>query len=168
MALLWLSIVSSAAVVYFDDGNRTLSTSYVLLWLFFGSGFGNLAAVKKTAPSEASQKRLHLYGFLTFAVTAILFFAIPRLAFILSPARQLLVNHLPETENSAVVLGGRRMSGFLVVPDDAALRKDVPTLHFSVFSKIIKNSKVEKNYHQGLLEYSGPTATVWIYIFSEA
>ena len=149
--LLWLSIVASAAIIYFDDGDRVLSTSYVLLWLFFALGFANPTDAPELV-SETHQRRLSLIGISCFAAMALLFFGIPLLAYRMSSARQQVVPSV--NANEAVVFGGRRMSGLLVVPDGAVLRNDVPTVHLSTFSEIIRQSGVER--YQGLLSPQTP------------
>ena len=52
--------------------------------------------------------------------------------------------------NEAIVLGGRRLAGFLVLPDEMLLRKETPSLHLSEFEAIIKQSNIET--YQGLLD----------------
>ena len=47
------------------------------------------------------------------------------------------------------MLGGRRLAGFLVLPDEMLLRKETPSLHLSEFEAIIKQSDIET--YQGLL-----------------
>jgi hypothetical protein len=58
--------------------------------------------------------------------------------------------------DETAVLGGRRISGFLVIPDGATPRHDFPTLEFSTFSKIIGQSGIEQ--YQGLIHPLAPKA----------
>ena len=151
-ALLWLGVVASAAVIYFDDGDRALAASYVLIWLFFASGFSTPVAPLQPA-SAVSATRLRSFGTCAFAAMAVLYFAVPWLAHEFSPSRQFAVGTLPADE--AAVLGGRHMSGFLVVADGTALRSDVPTVDMTTFAKIINASHVEDIY-QGVIHPEAP------------
>lgn len=153
--LLWLGIIASAPIVYFDDGTRVLSTSYVFVWLFFALGFARPTARAAAEIKEAHSQKLITYGVLTFAGMAFLFFNIPWVAYKLSPARQLVGRVTPPKKNEMIVFGGRRMSGFLVVGDGSPLRSDFPTLELSTFSAIIKQSHVEEVY-QGVLNPHTP------------
>ena len=150
-SLSWLSIVASTSLIYFDDGDRALAVSYVIIFLFFALGFANPAAGASSV-NEAHRGRLSPFGISCFAITAILFFGIPRLAYLMWPARQL--SQPSVRANETVVFGGRRISGFLVVPDGAAPRNDVPTVDLSTFSRIVGQSGIE--LYQGLVNPQTP------------
>src|SRR5205823_4108735 len=72
----------------------------------------------------------------------------------LSPVESLTGGALARKPDEAVVFGGRRLAGFLIVPDGTALRKDIPSLHLSEFEAIIKESNVE--IYQGLIHPEVP------------
>jgi hypothetical protein len=84
-----------------------------------------------------------------------MFAGIPWLAHRLSPAAELVGGAPAATAEEALVFGGRRISGFLVVADGEPLRSDIPTLHLSTFAEYIKLSVVEL-YYQGLLQPRTP------------
>ncbi len=150
--LLWTSVVSSAALIFFDDGRRTLVVSYPLFALFFASGF---AGPRTPAPVHAGESySLVRKGAGTFAAAVLLFLCVPWLVHRFSPAKVLAGDGLVQKANEAVVFGGSRMSGILVIPDDAPLRTDVPALHLSSFARIIEQSTVENS--QGLLNPERP------------
>ena len=71
-----------------------------------------------------------------------------------SPIEAMVGDNLLQKQDEALVFGGRRMSGFLVVEDGLPLRSDVPTLHLADFEAIIKQSDVES--YQGLLHPVAP------------
>ena len=150
-SLSWLSIVASTSLIYFDDGDRALAVSYVIIFLFFALGFANPAAGASSV-NEAHRGRLSPFGISCFAITAILFFGIPQLAYLMWPARQL--SQPSVRANETVVFGGRRISGLLVVPDGAAPRNDVPTVDLSTFSRIVGQSGIE--LYQGLVNPQSP------------
>ena len=155
-ALLWSSIIASASIVYFDDGNRVLAVSYVIIWLFFAVGFANPMAAAPV--NEDNPPRLNRYGIVCFAVMTFLLFGTPWIAhsaYKLPPSRQVIVRQSSSDPNQAVVFGGRRMSGLLVVPDGYALRSDVPTVNLKTFLEIVKRSRIEE--YQGLVNPQTPT-----------
>ncbi|MDT7812730.1 MAG: hypothetical protein QOJ42_2646, partial [Acidobacteriaceae bacterium] len=145
-ALLWASIVVSSSIVYFDDGTRTLAASHPLMALFFAMGLSSpiLASREALSPSRSSR-----YGSLGLIVAAALFVCVPWIAHRFSPISAMGGNSLVPKPNEALVFGGHRMSGFLVVEDGLPLRSDVPTLHAADFDAIIEQSGVES--YQGLL-----------------
>ena len=145
-ALLWASIVASSSMVYFDDGSRTLAASHPLMALFFAMGLSSPILAPGEAPSLSRSSR---YGSLGLIVTAALFVCVPWIAHRFSPISAMGGNSLVSKRDEALVFGGRRMSGFLVVEDGLPLRNDVPTLHFADFQAIIEQSEVES--YQGLL-----------------
>ena len=61
---------------------------------------------------------------------------------------------LVRKDGEAVVAGGRRLSGFLVVADSEPLRSDVASLHISNFEAIIRQSGIED--YQGFLHPVAP------------
>ncbi len=152
--LLWLSVIASASIVYFDDGDRVLAVSYVLLSLFFALGFASPKAAAQVG--EAHQRILKLFGISSFAIMTLLFLGLPWLAYRLSPVRQLPTGRLSVKAHEDVIYGGRRMTGFLVVPDGTPLRNDIPTLDLATFSNVVKASGIE--FYQGLVTPGPPPA----------
>jgi hypothetical protein len=147
--LLWASIIASAAVVYFDDGLRVLAASLPLIALFFAIGMGNPAFETGLTPTNGALSR---YGAVGLITTAVLFTGAPWVAHRLRSTRDIVDGPMRGVE--AVVAGGRQMSGFLIVPNGAALRPDVPSLHYSDFEKIVAQSDIET--YQGLVHPVAP------------
>jgi hypothetical protein len=145
--LLWASIIASAAVVYFDDGQRVLAVSQPLMALFFAIGMGNPAfATGSTATSTA----LSRYGVAGLIAAAVLFASAPWIAHRLRSTQEVVDQPTRGgVEAKAIVAGGRQMSGFLVVADGMPLRPDVPSLHYSDFEAIVAVSDIES--YEGLL-----------------
>jgi hypothetical protein len=144
-ALVWASIVASASIIYFDDGARTIAASYPLIALFFAMGMGNPAASAPRGPP--AQSRSSRYGALGLMVTAALFVGIPWMAHRFASAGEIAGNPLVEKAGEALVFGGRRMTGFLIVADGQPLRSDVPSLHLAEFDAIVSQSNLE-NYQE--------------------
>jgi hypothetical protein len=143
--LLWLSIVASAAVIYFDDGARALAASQPLISLFFAISLsGPLATATKSVLSETAPR----YGWLCLVAAAALFMGVPGIVQRWSLASSMASDGELKPDE-AMVFGGRRMSGFVIVEDGSPLRNDVPTLHLKDFDAIIRRSGVE--YYQDLL-----------------
>jgi hypothetical protein len=145
-ALQWASIVASSSVVYFDDGPRTLAASHPLIALFFAMGLSNPVLAPRKAPSLS---RLSRFGSLGLIVAAALFVCVPWMAPRFPPVSAMDGNSLATKRDEVFVLGGRRMSGFLVVENDQPLRNDVASLHLADFEAIIEQSGLES--YQGLL-----------------
>jgi len=145
-ALIWASVFLSASVVYFDDGARVLAASHPLIALFFAMGVSSPALV---STETGSRWRLPEYGSGGLLLAALLFVSVPWIAHRFSPVKELVGDDLRQKQDEAFVLGGRRMSGFLVIEDNLPLRNDVPTLHLADFEAIVRQSGVE--IYQGLL-----------------
>jgi hypothetical protein len=158
-ALLWAGIILSSSIVYFDDGARTLAASQPLIALFFAIGMSNPALQAVELPGNERPVR---YGAIGLALVAILFLCLPWVAYRLSPT-QAYGTVAQSAPDEALVLGGRRMSGFLVVADDQPLRHDIPTLHLHDFATLIRLSDVEQ--YQGLLDPVAP-ATPFGFIYA--
>jgi hypothetical protein len=63
-------------------------------------------------------------------------------------------NEFTWKQNQTVILGGRRVSGFLVIEDGMPLRRDVPSIHLKDFAAIVEQSCVE--YYQELTRPVAP------------
>src|SRR5205085_142802 len=110
--LFWSSLLLSASIVYFDDGNRVLAASQPLIALFFAAGFGNPSL---TTTARSPHAKLTRYTALALVAAAVLFVSTPWLVHRFYSA----ADAQPEARSGeAFVFGGRRMSGFLVVDDN--------------------------------------------------
>jgi hypothetical protein len=122
-----------------------MSGSYPLVAAFAVSGLyvGNIEPVK-----EMARPAWQWWGGLTTAL--ILFLTVPWFAH--HNAAPAVLANLGLSEQQ--VFGGRRISGYLVVADNQPLRRDVPSLHFTDFAKLITLSNVE--IYQPLLKGRTP------------
>ncbi|WP_458760241.1 hypothetical protein ACSVBT_05410 [Afipia sp. TerB] len=142
------SILASSMFVYFDDGRRVMTASYPLITMLLASGLAN--PFKKLIVPQTMDRRL-LWGCPTFIALAVAaFFVAPSVAHHLAP------EPLPPALDSSKhqVWAGRRLSGFLVLPDSQRLPKDIVAIHYSDFAKIVALSGVEG--YQGLLHPQSP------------
>lgn len=145
--LVGASILLSSALIYLDDGARTLAASQPLIALFIAMGMGD----PRSAPG-AIKGKLVAYGTSGLILAALLAVSVPWLAHRLSSTeadpKQL------SASDEIIVAGGVKMSGFLVVADGAPLRADVPSLHLGNFDAVVAQSGVET--YQGLIHPVAP------------
>jgi len=150
--LLLASIVLSAGVVFHDDGRRVLAASIPLICLFISLGAAGprrqLLCEPAANPIPVSRAQVGL----GFALA--LFLLVPWLAYQLSPVERMTGRKLLSRPGEAVVFGGRRMSGLLVVADGQTLPSDVASVHMSDFASIIEKSGVEG--YQGVIHPEAP------------
>jgi hypothetical protein len=140
-----ISIVASASLVYFDDGNRVLAVTFPLVFLFIAAAWAQQGVRRIT---ETNQSGLEAFGTIALLAAAISL-CIPWVA------HRTYTSQPATTAGSGVdIFGGRRMAGFLVVADDDALGHDVPTLHLKDFEQIITASGIE--IYQGLVHPEVP------------
>jgi hypothetical protein len=143
--LLWSSIAASSSVIYLEEGSRVLAASHPLMALFFALGMSSHSQSPATRPSSSwpSSSRSSRVGFIGLIATALLFACVPWAAHRFSfTATAATAAPLPK-QDEAIVFGGRRMSGFLIVDHDQPLRDNVPSLHPADFEAIIAQSGVE-------------------------
>jgi len=141
--LFWGSITASAAVVYLDDGARVLAASHPLMALFFARGMGVQASNPSPVPESRAHTRLERNTAVGLIVTATLFVSIPSGAYHFYSVTSTFGSTASLQSGEAIILGGRRISGFLVIDDGLPLPPDVPSLHLTDFANIVKNSGVE-------------------------
>ncbi|MCP1750173.1 hypothetical protein [Bradyrhizobium elkanii] len=149
-AILWASIVASSAFIYFDDGARALAASHPMMALFFALGMSGRTGASTDSSSYSPSPR---NGFIGLVVATALLVGFPWAAHRLS-SEKIAFAGTPSKQDEALVFGGRRISGFLVVKDDQPLRADVPTVHFADFAAMVAQSGLE--YYQGLIHPIAP------------
>jgi hypothetical protein len=150
-ALFWISLTASAAIVYFDDGNRVLAASQPLVALFLAIGLANPALKRHIVPHD---RRLTSYGSSGLLLAAVALAMIPWISHRVYSASAEVPKALP-TNAERVFVSGKLMTGFLVVADGEPLRTDLPTIHLSDFVNILEQSYIEE-YYQGLLHPVAP------------
>ena len=149
--LLWTSLFTSAAFVYFDDGMRVLAASIPLMSLFFAMGLSR-PAVASNIDIKPDAKLLRC-GAVVFGTAAVLYLSAPWLAHQVFPTDHPGAGATVRA-NEALIFGGRRLAGFLVVEDGKPLRDDLPMVHLSDFSRIIEESGAQND--QGLVRPQVP------------
>jgi hypothetical protein len=133
------SLTASAALIYLDDGNRTLAASQPLVALFLATGFTNPAINSNVKQRDDGPL---LRGFAGFVLAAVLLATIPWLSHKVSSANA--ARETPSGSGDVFVFGGQKLFGFLVVADSDPLRTDVPTIHLSDFGKIVAEGGIEQ------------------------
>jgi hypothetical protein len=138
--LVWASVLASSCFIYFDDGPRALAGSHPIMAMFFALGMSSTAlAPAKPSPRSAPAR----FGSGLIIAAAVLFVCIPWMAYRFSSIHTLVKAAPFVKKNEVFVFGGRRMSGFLVVPDDVPLRSDIPSLHLAEFEATLTQSGLE-------------------------
>jgi hypothetical protein len=159
--VLFASILLSAAIVYADAGWRALHVTNIFVACFLASAFGVAGAI--AVRPVAARHRQWQIGAVSIAAAAVLAILAP----VLSRAQAMLeiAAHpafTPLAANEQVVLGGRAITGFLVVPDGSARPISVPALHASDFINLLRLGGIEGDFGpaQALVERA-PFALVW-------
>jgi len=138
-----LGILASAPLVIMDDGWRVLSASFPLIALFLACGFSTPATMQPPRDlAETSWKpKLALWGmFLVLASWLV----VPGFAHWLDPIGARALKSVTAAADERIVLGGRYMAGYLVVPDGEPVPIRVPAMHLSEFRKILEYSGNEQ------------------------
>ena len=138
---LFISVFLSASIVLGGDGWRVLHVTHALIACFFAAGFTAPAVVVAGAtPAWRWQA-----GATIIAAMTVLFLAVPALSHAL--AREFAVRSVAVSKpDQHIVLGGRHVAGFLVIPDDEANPLAVPALHFSQFIELFRSSYWESDF----------------------
>ncbi|MBX9775401.1 MAG: hypothetical protein K2Y71_13455 [Xanthobacteraceae bacterium] len=139
--LLFLSSVLSAAIIFTDDGVRTLHVTHALLACVLAAGFSAPAV----SPSYLNAWSLRwTYGAGTIAVAGFAFLIVPAIsnAVMSSPLRA----RGEPSATEMIVPGGRFITGFQVVADGDKRSLDVPTLSVSEFVKLVRMTDLETDF----------------------
>jgi hypothetical protein len=135
----FISVFLSASIVLGGDGWRVLHVTHALIACFFAAGF--------TAPAVvvAGATPAWRTGATVIAVMTALFLVVPALSHAL--ARGLAVRSATLSRpDQHIVLGGRHIAGFLVIPDEEPNPLSVPALHFSQFVELFRSSYWESDF----------------------
>ncbi len=143
--LFLLSLVASSAIVFSDDGVRVLCASYPILSLLVASAFSTRATDKAMAlnVSDRTAVRIWFLGGLIVVVSTSCLIA-PGMAYKLDAVNGRSLRSVQTNSGEDVFLASRYMSGFLVIPEGALLRRDFPSIPLKMFRKIIANSGIEQ------------------------
>jgi hypothetical protein len=147
--LMWLSVIASSALIFFDDGRRVLAVSIPTFALFFASGMG----IPTNLLFNAQAKNLLKYGVAGLLSICVIFLITPWLARRIAPS-VLSGSSVKSSDQHAVIFGSKRIAGFLVVADDQPLPEKLPAIHAEQFSEIVRHSGVET--FQGLIHPDMP------------
>lgn len=143
--LVLTSMVASAAIIFQDDGWRTMTATwpFVALLLSMGSASPTMSAFQREFPPLLTVRS----GLLLIMVMVVAVVAAPAVTR-LWPGRdvQTLSRIVSATGNHETILLGRTLTGFLVVPDDVPLPKQTPAIHSSTFVDLIRNVGIERYY----------------------
>jgi hypothetical protein len=138
-----LSLLASVPWVMFDEGWRVLSGSFVLIALLAASGFSTPAAVVARA-GQREVVRMCRRSAIAVGALVCLWFVIPALAYRVDALDAHSVTQQIAGPNEAIILGGRHLPAFLVVPDDRSVPTSFPAMRFSDFQKVIEASDIEQ------------------------
>lgn len=140
------SVFVSAPFVIYDDGWRVLCTSFPLFALLIASAF--------SSPISLSSCQLHgeqKIGEITkiasisfIALVAFLSLVVPGLAYKWDILEGQRYKSVTTNEEEELLLATKHMSGFLVVPDGVLMPNAPPSIPWSAFVAIVKNSGIEQ------------------------
>jgi hypothetical protein len=159
--LFWLGLiiatVASASIVMADDGWRVLHVTHILLALLLAMGFSAPGWVPQIPEGQAPW-RATAFGLGAFIVVLML---APTCLHWLT--QHDVAHHvLPLAKEDDVILGGgRKMTGFLVISDNAPRPLTTPALSLSQFKALMREIPFSLNSPGDLEKLSPPFALVW-------
>lgn len=143
--LFWVSLVTSASIVIFDDGWRVLCVSFPLIILMLSSGFTTPATyLRPISDVERKTRMASTLGWGGAIIIIVTMLILPWAAFKYDVLDARLLKAVRVEHGETLLLGTKYMSGFVVVSDDATLPHTVPAMHLASFIAIIKNSGIEQ------------------------
>jgi len=140
---LFLGILLSAAVVYADDGWRTLHVTHAFAACFLALAFAAPGVV--SVPRSLRRRRQWKAGAATMGAMAVLLLLVPALS--RAQLGREIAAHPPfgrVPANEDIVLGGRAVTGFLVVPDGGARPAAIPALSVAEFARLVESTGIER------------------------
>lgn len=159
--LFGASVIVSASFVFFDDGRRVMIAVYPICVSLLVSGLSTKVARHDVAAGQSSVTAIRpLAG--AFVIAAALFagLAVP---YLLHTVLRSSIYSLPSLVNlksrervpsTLYVAGSAQMTGLLVVADGAPLPVQVPSMHLSDFTNIVRHSGIE--IYQSLVTPDAP------------
>jgi hypothetical protein len=129
--VLFISSVLSSAVIFADDGTRTMIITYAFMAFFVSLGFSAPGSLVRTAAQPLSWRRSALFSAAALAVLV----AIPAVQGVtVRWAARFSNPETPADTNVSIIPGKPILSGFLVIPDGWEHRRGVPSLDVSTFT----------------------------------
>jgi hypothetical protein len=144
LALL-VSVVLSAAFVFRDDGGRVLTVTHVFVAMLLALGLSNPMMPRAVHTVITASWRPMAAG---LATLILLLIAAPIGTRLLSGSSERRIAAEHRSGNIALALPGPALTGFLVLPDDAPLRRDVPSIHHSALEAILRQTNIERDLGQ--------------------
>jgi hypothetical protein len=144
-AFFFVTLAGSAALIFADDGWRTMHSTWPFVALFFSLGFTS----PLTTPWENSTEPLisARAGASLVVVLVALTIVAPAIARFWPGAELMRTAQAGEPRSDqSLILEGRSVTGFLVVPDNTMLPDRVPAIHASQFVQLVKDLGLEENY----------------------
>ena len=143
--LFVLSLTASAALIFADEGWRAMHATWPFVALFASLGF--VSPLTTSLPSQRPLVSRRGAGYLIGAIAALTLVA-PAAAQLWdgNELRRLGQSAALPSEKPSAVLAGSTVTGFLVIPDDAQVPKNVPALKLSVFFQMAKDLRMPLHY----------------------
>ena len=154
----FLSTAVSAAIIYADDGFRALQVTYAILLIPLATAF---TTARPTPIGEDTRPLDWRAGVAVLIAVPLLALTVPAMSHAIM-RRWLQAHDLLAEKDEPIVLGGRGINGFLVLPDGAQRPTDVPSTYYSDFLKIAQAYAFQRDYKVGMAELprSGPFAFI--------
>ncbi len=163
--LFWLGLIlatfASAPFLMVSDGWRVLHVTNILLALLLAMGFSAPGWVPQTAAAE-NPVRWHATALGLGTFVLILLLAPACLHWLI---RRELADHVlpPAKEDDVILGGGRKMTGFLVVPDETPRPLATPALPLGQFEPLLREIpfSMDPKSRTQLERFALPFAFVW-------
>ena len=159
--LLFVTVVISAAIVFGDDGWRTLFVTHALVACFLATGFA--APVTMITGDTVPTLRWRPAALIAIGIAAVLLIAPATARTLLRLEVGRLLNSATVGKGENVILGGRFVTGFLVVADGTPVLPNVVRFHASDFIYLMHVSAVETEFRLTAQEIRArvPFAFIW-------
>jgi hypothetical protein len=141
--LFFASIISSAAIVFADDGWRVFYVTWPYVALFVSLGFASPGVLR--IPSQWSMP-VSLRGGTAFVVllVSLIMIAPATTRALYGPGLTALA--AAKMAPREAILVGRTLTGFAILPDDAPFPKIIPAMHASDFRRIAARIGIERDF----------------------
>jgi hypothetical protein len=162
--LFWLSVFVSAALsaaIILKEGRRAMLVTDVLMVWFLALGF--TAPTVITLRDNLVRRRRWQTGAAVLVLIAGMFILAPAFSHALIERELALHGPVgPPTENVHILAGGKRISGFLVIPDEADGDCSVPALRWRKFVELIQMIGLEAEFGAFLKDLAGKSPFAFI------